>query len=233
MLMLSFLVAGILAWQAKVPRPYDSLRSRLVICALCYAQPLVRSFQRYRTWLFAFPAPGNGNPDPVNGGSERLPLTGRRLVEYWSEEWRDRTELLNPVVAELTEHRWSCAVDTGWSVWDLEVSGDRYTEVQIRTVQEEHGSGKRLIRVRYRVHPRGTFWLLGGLGLTLTAAVAVISLPLAAAPAVTTIGSIAWAWFRGVRNAGQVARVFDTVAASINLIRCDSTPTANPLPEKV
>ena len=104
-------------------REHDGLRSRLVVAALCYAQPLVRSWQRYRTWLFAFPRPGDGPPDPVEGPPEPVPLTGRRTVEYWSEEWRDRTELLNAVVAYLTEHRWGRAIDSGWSGWDLEVSG--------------------------------------------------------------------------------------------------------------
>ncbi len=222
MLLLSFAVAATLAYQAKLPREYDGLLSRLVIAALSYAQPLVRSWQRYRTWLFAFPAPGfDGAHDPVEGRSEAMPLTGRRTVEYWSEEWRDRTELLNKVVAYLTEHRWTHAVDTGWSGWDVEVSGDRYTEVRMVTAQEEHGGGRRLIRVRYRLRPRGTFWLLAGLGVVLTAATAVVNPVLAAAPALTAVASIGWVWLQGVRTARQVGRIFDAAAAQMNLIRCD------------
>src|SRR5262249_10675938 len=124
MLIMSAVVAGVLAGQAKLAPEHDGLRSRLIVAALCYAQPLVRSWQRYRTWLFAFPSPGNGTPDPVEGAPSCGPLTGRRTVEYWSEEWRDRTELLNNVVAYLGEHRWTRAIDSGWSHWDMEVSGD-------------------------------------------------------------------------------------------------------------
>jgi GT2 family glycosyltransferase len=220
MLVLSLAVAGVLAAQAKLPREHDGLRARLAVAALSYAQPLVRSWRRYKTWLFAFPVP-EGQPDPVDGPAEPLPLAGRRTVEYWAEEWRDRTELLNQVAACLAKRRWGRAIDSGWSDWDLEVSGDRYTAVQVRTVQEEHGGGKRLIRVSYRVRPRGTLWLLAGLGVALTAAVAVVNPALAAAPALTALASVACVWWRGLRTAGAVARVFDTAAAGLKLTRCN------------
>ena len=51
-----------LAYQARLPAQHDGLASRLVVAALSYAQPLVRSWQRYRTWLFAFPKPGDEPP---------------------------------------------------------------------------------------------------------------------------------------------------------------------------
>src|SRR5262245_37983255 len=228
MLLMSVGVAGILAAQAKLPREHDGFRSRLIVAALSYAQPLVRSWRRYRTWLFAFPNPGN--PDPVEGPATYLPLAGGLTVDYWSEEWRDRTELLNRVVAYLTEHRWGRAIDSGWSNWDLEVSGDRYTAVRICTAQEEHGGGRRLIRVRYRVRLRGTFWLLAGLGVILSGAVAVVNPLLAVAPAVTAVGSLAYVWRRGLRMAGKVARVFDTAAAQMNLIRCGGEQTESTQP---
>jgi hypothetical protein len=160
----------------------------------------------------------------VEGPTTALPFVGRQTVDYWSEEWRDRTELLNQVAVYLTEHRWGRAIDSGWSNWDLEVSGDRYTAVRVCTAQEEHGGGKRLIRVRYRVKARGTFWLLAGLGVVLTAVTAVVNPVLAVAPALTALGSLAYVWRRGLRIAGKVARVFDTAATQMNLVRC---PTGN------
>jgi hypothetical protein len=218
MLLLSFGVAGLVAAQARLPREHDGFRSRLVVAALSYAQPLVRSWHRYKTWLFAFPNPGN--PDPVEGAATTLRLRGRGGAEYWTEGWADRTELLNRVLAYLTEHRWGRAVDSGWSDWDLEVSGDRYTAVRVCTAQEEHGGGRRLIRVRYRVKARGTYWLLAGLGVALTAATAAVNPLLALAPALTAAGSLGYVWRKGQRTAGKVARVFDTAAAQMNLVRC-------------
>ena len=80
-----------------------------------------------------------------------LPLTGRRSVAYWSADWRERTELLDRVVAYLNERRWGKSLDSGWSDGDLEVHCHPWTTVQVCTAQEDHGSGKRLIRVRYRL----------------------------------------------------------------------------------
>jgi hypothetical protein len=228
MLGLSVLVAVVLAVQARLPREYDTLWSRVVVSALCYAQPLVRSFQRYRTWLTAFPVPVVGEPDPENGKIEAVPPWGGKSVGYWSEDWRHRTELLAAVVAYLSEHRWSFAVDSGWSAWDFEASGNRYTAVRVRTVQEDHGSGKRLIRVKYRVSPHGTFWLAALVGVAATAAVAVVTPALAVAPAAVAGLGLGWAWYRGLRTAGQVARVVDKAAATLKMIRCDRSTAADP-----
>ena len=39
--------------------------------------------------------------------------------------------------------------------WDLEIHCDRWTVVRVCTVQEEHGGGKRCVRVRYRLRASG------------------------------------------------------------------------------
>jgi GT2 family glycosyltransferase len=219
MLLLSFTVAVVLAYQAKVPAQHDGIGSRLVVAMLSYAQPLVRSWQRYRTWLFAFPKPGDVAPDP--GPAERLPLTGGQTVEYWSEEWRGRTELLGLVVAALAEQRWGRVIDSGWSDWDLKVSGERFTSVHLATVQEEHGGPKRLIRVRYRVIPRGPLWVLACLTVVVPALTALMSPALAAALAVAGLVSLCFIWWRALQTAGQVARVVERAAVQLNLVRCD------------
>jgi GT2 family glycosyltransferase len=219
MLLLSFGVAGLQAAQARLPRQHDGVVPRLIVATLCYAQPLVRSWRRYRTWLFAFPDPGN--PDACEGAGRPLPWSGRWAVGYWSEQWRDRTELLARVMGYLTEHRWGRAIDSGWSDWDLELSGDRWTSVRVCTAQEEHGGGRRLIRVRFQLRPRGIFLLLAGAGLGVTAFAATAHLALAAVPVVVTGAFLAFAWQRGRHLAGRATRVFDVVAERLGLLRCD------------
>src|SRR5207247_5580167 len=127
---------------------------------LSYAQPLVRSWQRYRTRLFSYRAPVADLPlqeDSCQG----LPFTGALTVDYWSEEARDRTELLEWVIAYLNEHGWGKTIDSGWENWDLEIYCHPWTVVQVCTAQEIHGSRQRLIRVRYRLRPSGYTKLLG------------------------------------------------------------------------
>jgi hypothetical protein len=220
MLLLALGVAAVQAAQARLAREYDGIVSRVIVAGLCYAQPLRRSWKRYRTWLVSFPNPGQ--PDGVNGSAPALPVTGSLRIGYWSEEWRDRTELLNKVVAYLAEHRWATVVDSGWSAWDAEVSGDRWTAVRVCTAQEDHGSGKRLIRLRYRLRFRGTLHLIGwaavagaGLGGALDPFLGIG----VAAAAVSFLGVV---WWRGLNLAGRLARVVDLAARQMNLVKCDN-----------
>jgi O-antigen biosynthesis protein len=215
-------VAAIQAVQARLPRDYDGLRSRLVVAGLCYAQPLVRSWKRYRTWLLSFPNPGH--PDGVTGPAPRLPVSGAMRVEYWSEDWRDRTELLNKVTAYLAEHRWATVVDSGWSAWDAEVSGDRWTVVRVCTAQEDHGSGKRLIRLRYRLRFRGTLHLIGWAAVAGAGLGGAINAFLGIGVAAVAIGFLGAVWWRGLRLAGRLARLVELAAGELKLIRCQVVP---------
>src|SRR5262252_8311340 len=105
MLALSLSVAALQARQARLPAEHDGLGSRLLVAALCYAQPLVRSWHRYRTRLFHYRVP-KADPGLMIGRRECLSFWGRLVVAYWTEEGCDRTELLGLAIAYLTEHGW-------------------------------------------------------------------------------------------------------------------------------
>jgi glycosyltransferase involved in cell wall biosynthesis len=220
MLMLSLLVAGFSATQAKIPAANHGLKALAMVALLCYLQPLVRSWARYRTRLFAYRRP---QPDPAHFGPCRrhLPLTGRRTVEYWTEERYDRTELIALVIAYLNERGWGRTIDSGWSDWDLEIHCDRWTVVRVVTAQEEHGGGKRLIRARFCL--RAT---------PLTRAVVAVAIPLIATvlvweawPLGAGLGPLLLAaallWWRGTRRAALALAVFDALAKDLNLIRVE------------
>jgi O-antigen biosynthesis protein len=219
MLFLALGVAGIQAAQARLPRAYDGLVPRLIVAGLCYAQPLLRSWKRYRVWMFAFPCPGH--PDACEGDGEPLPWGGRREVAYWTEEWKDRSELMSQAAGYLAEHRWGRAIDSGWDDWDLELSGDRWAALQVRTVQEEHGGNRRLIRVAYRLRPRGAVTLAAAAGLAVATGAALVEPLAAVAPVAVTAGFLAVVWRRAARLGGRAAQVIDVVARRMNLIRCD------------
>jgi hypothetical protein len=222
MLLLSVAVAGLQAAQARLPARYDGLAPRLIVAGLCYAQPLVRSWKRYRVWTFAVPCPGR--PAAGAGTGDPLPLGGRLEVGYWSEDGRDRSELLGRAADDLAERRWGRAVDSGWGDWDLELSGDRWTGLRVRTAQEEHGGGRRLIRVAYRLRPRGSVRLITAAGLAATALAAILAPPATAiVPAVLTAGFLGLVWRRGTKLGGRAVQVFDAVAREMNLVRCGGT----------
>jgi hypothetical protein len=185
---------------------------------LCYAQPLVRSWHRYRTRLFfyRYPVPSQ-EPEGTPGLS--LPLTGRRTDRYWSQDGYERTELLGLFIAFLIEHRWGIAVDSGWSDWDVEIHYHPWTLLQVFTAQEDHGEGKRLIRVRFRVRITTLTKLVNALGLAAVAVVAGFNPWCAAAGAGLLALLFAGTWWRGLRRAARAVAAFAKLAGSMNLVR--------------
>jgi hypothetical protein len=154
-----------------------------------------------------------------------MPLSGRLEAAYWSEEYRERTELLDRAVAYLTANRWGKVVDSGWQEWDLQVFCHPWSVVEVCTSQEDHGGGKRLIRVRYRLrlsgYTRGIALMAVFAGLT---AAVMGSGPLAVGAAALA-GLCLAGWWRGTRRAGRVVGLFDSIARGLNLMQCRPAPT--------
>jgi hypothetical protein len=216
MLGLSMLLATLQALQATVPRPHEGIRSRLLVAWLCYAQPLVRSWARYWTRLAAH-REIQATP-PTDQERFRLPLWGTLCRAYWDDRCRDRTELLHRGADELVAMHWAKEADAGWSDWDLQFSRDPWTVVRVSTVQEDHGSGRRLIRLRFVLMPDvlmpiGVVGVAGALAATSGAWLVV-------AGAATLAGIIFGQW-RCARRAAGVVAAFDRVATSMGLVRIE------------
>jgi len=221
LLALSILVAGLQACQARLRPQYDGITSRLIVMGLCYAQPLVRSWHRYYTRIFGYrtPAAPEGSP------RASVPLFGGRTLAYWSELGHDRTELLARLISRLDEHRWSRVLDAGWSDWDIGIRCALGTMVQICTVEEEHGGGKRLLRVRYRLRqsPNAAAIAVASLSAALIAGILqawpqflIAIIPLAACLAVR---------FRGARRAAKIVSLVDQLAEEeMQLVGCEGSP---------
>jgi len=93
MLILSLVVATLQALQATLSPQHNGLRSRILIGALCWAQPLVRSWVRYRTRYFGHRAPVASDLT-TSDEPARAPL--KRDAAYWGGGNPERTELLQP-----------------------------------------------------------------------------------------------------------------------------------------
>jgi hypothetical protein len=220
LLSLSVAIAAIQAAQAVLSQTHDGLSSRLLLTALCYAQPLVRSWHRYRT-RFLVQGPPMASPPFSDGGGERLPLAGTRTVSYWSEEGIERTELVGLFIAYLLEHRLGPTVDSGWSSWDVEARCHPWTWVRVCTTQEDHGGAKRLIRVRYRLGLTRFALVMAALVLA-AAGVAASYQAAAGAIGAGVLGALLLGvWWRGTRLAGRIIGGFDGLARGLNMVRCE------------
>jgi len=60
----------------------------------------------------------------------------------------ERNALLKSVFELLEEEGWSYSADTGWKEWDIQIYGNFFWSVILRTVTEYHGGPKCLTRVR-------------------------------------------------------------------------------------
>jgi hypothetical protein len=118
------------------------------------AQPLVRSTARYLCQLRG--RPGATFPPEMIAAEEptgRVPLLRRYEAAYWGEGWQERTHLVGQFVRLLDACNFARVLDSGWTDWDVEASVGPWAKVRVRTVEEDHGGGHRLVRVRYDLLP--------------------------------------------------------------------------------
>jgi hypothetical protein len=227
MAVLSVVVALLQARQARLAPAHDGVVTRCVVAALSYFQPLIRSGRRYKTRLFC-PLDRRGGPVPAADGAP-LPLSGRRTLCYWTEDWKDRTELLRLAATALADARWGVAYDSGWEPWDLELHAHPWSRVEVRSVQEEHGGGKRLIRVAVRLRASHTALTIGAGGLVATVALLAQQIVLATesmtalfadggALALLTAGVLIW--MKGRRLAAGALAAFDRAANELGMVSC-------------
>jgi GT2 family glycosyltransferase len=216
MLATSLIVAALQAMQARLPARHEGYRSRLLIAGLCYVQPLVRAAARYRTRYFAFHAP----TAPSLDRARNIGRTWRRTcaAAYWGAGLPERTRLVQRLIAYLDAHRCGKTVDTGWSEDDLDVFRDVWTRVSVETVQEEHGCGNRVVRVRSRLHTSTLTKLFLAVGATLVAMAAMISLPVAIGWTAFLALLLAWAWYRGAELHAKIIEVVDDLAREMAML---------------
>jgi hypothetical protein len=78
-------------------------------------------------------------------------IVSREALDLWSDKGIGRERLLEETLALAARHKWFVRVDPGWSPWDVRFYGDRWCKVDVATVTENHGEGKRLTRLRMRM----------------------------------------------------------------------------------
>ena len=101
----------------------------------------------------------------------RCAIAGIRCAKSHTGPNTDSTGRLRCcILRRLDQQGWPNKADIGWSDYDIEVAGSRWTNIQLTTVSEDHPRGKQLIRCRLR--PAGpsepiSFWALSGFELLL------------------------------------------------------------------
>ena len=143
---------------ARLEPKHDTIRARLLVAFLALAQPLVRGWARYFTWLkFKRTPPAVIASQEKNFKRSRGGITKMR---FWSENGHGRERLLKESVQALEDEGWNYSIDTGWKDWDLQIYGSFWWGIQMRSVTEYHGGPKCLTRVHLKTRMVATTLLL-------------------------------------------------------------------------
>ena len=146
----TFLVALSYMIHARIEPKFDTIRARLLVAFLAFMQPLGRGWARYFTWLKYKHTPKGVIAKPEEGlatGSHKGSIS---KLDFWNETGKGREQLLTEIFQLLEDEGWNYSADTGWKDWDLQIYGNEFWSIKVRTVTEYHGGPKCLTRVRLR-----------------------------------------------------------------------------------
>ena len=136
------------ALRARIASPFEGWRATLLITFLIYVGPLVRTLERYR-WRAR--RHREVKPVDLNGPTQAPRIQWHKrafYLSYWNEQGQEKESLLHGMMDFLLPRKYLIAIDQGWSEWDLEICQGPWAKAQVKTAVENHGGGKRLLRVR-------------------------------------------------------------------------------------
>jgi GT2 family glycosyltransferase len=215
----TFLVALSYMIHAKLEPRFDTIRARLLVAFLALAQPLVRGWARYFTWLKF-----KRTPESVISTKEKdfVPskIRGNSKITFWNEEGYGREILLKTVIELLENEGWSYSTDTGWKEWDVQIYGSFWWGVTMRSVTEYHGGPKCLTRVRLSTRMVATTFLLNFLLISFLIYWAATGHGMFW-PALCYAGVILMIYHRGHRLKKRVAQLVEAAGQRVGLKRVD------------
>jgi GT2 family glycosyltransferase len=119
---------------------WQRFRLRALTAALHLMQPLARLWGRLTCSL----TPWRIRRFPT------LSFPWPRMFQLWSEKWRDAADVLQDLESVLRSRGTIVRRGGDFDDWDLEVHGGMFGGVRIRTVSENYGPGKHMMRLYFR-----------------------------------------------------------------------------------
>jgi glycosyltransferase involved in cell wall biosynthesis len=219
LLMAAMTLAGAMAYMAsvRIEARHDTIPARLLLLYLAWAQPLARTWARTITWLAGKRTPAAVLESKEEEPHEAPPVFGCGKLNYWSENGKDRSSLLESTLRLLDKEGWKYVTDNGWGDWDIEIFADRWWHIRLRTLSEYYPQGKMMVRVA-NSPVLNSFTIL--MAVLLAGAVTVFCLAFEAARPVILIAALLQVsyWFiRGMLIRHRVAELVEAAAHSLDL----------------
>ncbi|MEM6821236.1 MAG: glycosyltransferase [Verrucomicrobiota bacterium] len=142
---------------------FDGFKARILVFYLSLSQPLVRAWARYFTWLERQQTPKSVSESEESLPHYRPPWWRCGYFQFWSNEGKERYTLLRSAEELLGREGWRFVLDTGWSNWDIQIFGNRWWHIRIRTQSEAHPGGRQLTRVGVQMMVTSFSLLVGAL----------------------------------------------------------------------
>ena len=143
--------------------------SKPLVALLYLLQPIVRGWPKYAQRLRAGEPPAEAHAAARAAADSEMELGAPHTVHYWNEKGIERFAFLERLMSLLEREGWQANSDSGWDEFDVTIYGDRFTKSVIRTVAENHGGNKRLLRgqltARWTLSGRASVWSPGPLCL--------------------------------------------------------------------
>jgi O-antigen biosynthesis protein len=159
----TFLVALSYMIHARIEAKFDTIPARLLVAFLAFMQPLGRGWARYFTWLKYKVTPTRVIARPEAGLIAGTHKGSISKLDFWNETGKGREQLLAGIFQLLEDEGWNYSSDTGWKDWDIQIYGNQFWSISVRTVTEYHGGPKCLTRVRLLYHAVATTYLMNAL----------------------------------------------------------------------
>jgi glycosyltransferase involved in cell wall biosynthesis len=219
------------ARKAPIDARFAGLKARALVALLIYVAPLLRGWERTRWRLREMRRPERIRPiapDRTGGQRPRLAWMRRAFcLSYWSENGAEKEVLLGGIIDFLKPQKYFVMPDTGWSGWDLKVARGLWSRALLLACAENHGGGKRLLRVRCAMRLSGLARALLRLYAGLAALALMLGLPWAAAAfGVLGAANLAVMGYHLVAFGRVMHRVVEIVARGARLTPLDPSPRA-------
>lgn len=160
--MASLTVAVLAAAKVRLPPKHRRFLARPLVAALYLLQPIVRGWPRYARRLRRRESPAAARDTVRAMAYSYGRVHSVAVVHYWNEVGTERFSFLQTLLELLDRNRWQAHPDSGWDEYDVTIYGDRFSKVEVKTVSENHGGDKRLLRVQLRASwtllGKITFW---------------------------------------------------------------------------
>lgn len=161
-------VCALAGAQAVLPKSKTEWWSRPLVALLFFLQPIVRGLARYQGRLAQSPLK-MASQESLDSLALLHSRKSLEEVQYWANERVERAEYVAVIVRELQARGWPNRSDAGWSDFDVEVIGSRWSRLLLITMTEDHPQKRQLVRCRLRAvwsfQAKVVFWGLLALEL--------------------------------------------------------------------